>query len=74
MPDGNVIQYIRANPDANRLVLVRTHQVDVDYSLLTPLTIDYTSLPRPHVSSRVRYFTRLDHPGRDNEEISDPAD
>ena len=28
MPDGDIIEYIGENPGANRLLLVRTHQLE----------------------------------------------
>ena len=44
MPDGNIIQYTTANPGANRLMLVRTHQLK--YRSGRPTTYVHNSLPK----------------------------
>jgi len=35
MPDGNITQYTQANPDADRLILVRAHRLEDWWGLLT---------------------------------------
>ena len=64
MPDGNIIQYTQRNPDANRLALVHTPQLEIDYDLLIIPSIACTSVPRPDASPRVGCFTRQRHSGR----------
>jgi hypothetical protein len=49
MPDGNVMQYIRVNPSANRLTLVCVYQLED--SLLTPPAIACASVQRPDAPS-----------------------
>ena len=44
MPDGNIIQYTTANPGANRLMLVSTHQLE--YRSGRPTTYVHNSLPK----------------------------
>jgi serine/threonine protein kinase len=56
MPGGNVAQYIKVNPGANRLTLVCVNQLE--NSLLTPPAIACSSVQRPDVPPRVGYLTR----------------
>ena len=44
MPDGNIIQYTKANPGANRLMLVRARQLE--YRSGRPTTYVHNSLPK----------------------------
>jgi hypothetical protein len=58
MPDGNVTQYTQMNPSANRLMLVLSHQLEINCSPLIIPTIACAGVPGPHAPSRVAYFTR----------------
>ena len=73
MAGGNIIQYTRVNPGANRLMLVLAHQLRIDYHLLTTLIIVGASMPGPHAPSRVRYFAWCHCSGRETEEMNEPA-
>ena len=44
MPDGNIIQYTKANPGVNRLILVRARPLE--YRSGRPTTYVYNSLPK----------------------------
>jgi hypothetical protein len=70
MPDGNIIQYTRVKPGANRLILVLARQLRIDCNLLTMLKIVGASVSGPHAPSRVRYFTRCHRSGRETEETN----
>lgn len=65
MQNGNIIQYTKANPSANRLTLVRTvdPEINEDDPWTTP-TIACTGVPRPNVSPSVGRFTRQYRSGR----------
>jgi len=59
MPDGNITQYTRVNPDADRPMLVGAHWPEIDGdNLLSPPAIACTGVPWPHAPSWVGDFTR----------------
>lgn len=70
MPDGNITQYIQMNPDANRLILVRTINSKIGAgNLLSVPTVACASVPGPDAPSRTGHFTRQCHSGKHIEEI-----
>jgi len=57
-PDGNITQYTRVNPGADRPMFVRATDLKIDGdNLLTTPVIACTSMPRSHAPSWVGDFT-----------------
>jgi hypothetical protein len=72
MPNGNIMQYTKLNPDANRLMLVCVFIDLKDIPLTLPTTVG-TNMQGSRVPSRAGHFARRYRSGRQNWEMNEPT-